>query len=489
MCSVLKKNKDLLFLQVLIKNWVNDKKHEDIIGVEAKFGTQPPADSSDALKRSAFLSNPLKGCASSSSKFVDSVVLAMRGECSYTDKAKVAESSGAAGLLVINENEELPQMVCTENDTSLDIKIPVLMISKSAGESLMDPLASGGRVEVLLYSPDKPIVEGSVVFLWMMAVATIIISSVWSGADARNQDPSDPGFKNEDAEESVELKTSSAIIFLVTASAVLLLLYFVLSKYSIWVLVVLFCIGGTTGLHACIVELILRLFKGCGEFKVELPILGEASILAIVLFPFCAALAIFWAAHKNASYAWICQDILGMGMMMSGLRVVKLPNIKVAAALLCAAFFYDIFWVFISPYIFHKSVMVEVARGTKAGGQSIPMLLSVPRFFDPWGGTAIVGFGDVMIPGLLIAFTYRYDKLTQRLNLKGYFLWLLVGYTVGFIATYLALYLMKGKGQPALLYLVPSTLGLIVILGLVRREMRTLWSGIEMPSNSDDEEA
>lgn len=43
----------------------------------------------------------------------------------------------------------------------------------------------------------------------------------------------------------MELKVSSAIVFLISASVVLLVLYFALSKYSIWVLVVLFCIGGT----------------------------------------------------------------------------------------------------------------------------------------------------------------------------------------------------------------------------------------------------
>lgn len=38
-------------------------------------------------------------------QFSDSTILAVRGDCSYTDKAKIAESAGAAGLLVINENE------------------------------------------------------------------------------------------------------------------------------------------------------------------------------------------------------------------------------------------------------------------------------------------------------------------------------------------------------------------------------------------------
>lgn len=230
-----------------------------------------------------------------------------------------------------------------------------------------------------------------------------------------------------------------------------------------------------------------RLLK-VGQGTIVLPVIGEATILSTVLFPFCVAFAIFWAAHQKTSYAWFLQDILGMALMISGLKVIKLPNIKVATALLCCAFFYDIFWVFISPYIFKKSVMVEVARGKDTGGYSMPMVLMIPRLFDPWGGTSIVGFGDVMIPGLLIAFSHRYDKLTKKENWNGYFIWMLVGYTVGFVCTYLSLYLMHGQGQPALLYLVPCTLGLIVIIGCIRREMKDLWFGVEEKIDFDDEE-
>lgn len=41
---------------------------------------------------------------------------------------------------------------------------------------------------------------------------------------------------------------------------------------------------------------------------------------------------------------------------------------QVATILLCLAFGYDIFWVFLSPYIMGKSVMVEVRRWLQGGG-------------------------------------------------------------------------------------------------------------------------
>lgn len=42
-------------------------------------------------------------------------------------------------------------------------------------------------------------------------------------------------------------------------------------------------------------------------------------------------------------------------------EVSKAVSLQVASALLSAAFVYDIFWVFISPLVFHESVMIAVS--------------------------------------------------------------------------------------------------------------------------------
>lgn len=38
------------------------------------------------------------------------------------------------------------------------------------------------------------------------------------------------------------------------------------------------------------------------------------------------------------------------------------------------------------------------------------MLLKIPRMFDPWGGYSIIGFGDILLPGLLVCFSLRLKK-------------------------------------------------------------------------------
>lgn len=139
------------------------------------------------------------------------------------------------------------------------------------------------------------------------------------------------------------------------------------------------------------------------------------------------------------------------------------------------------FWVFIQPLLFGggESVMVEVAQGGSSG-EFVPMLLRVPRLTYPMlGGYSMLGFGDVILPGLLVAYTRRID-LDQRLTLlAGYFLPAAAAYAVGLVLTDVALVFswFGDQGQPALLYLVPCTLGTVLARALWRRELGPLFRG------------
>lgn len=484
------------FELVKVMYWANNVPGDSLTGLTAQFGKMPPVDATDSDRLPAILTVPPNGCSNSSIDVGNAIAVASRGDCTFMAKAEVAQKSGAKGLLVINDNEELYKMVCDGNDTSHYIKIPVVMIPKSAGEIIKKAIESRGKVEILMYSPKRPVVDFSASFLWLMAVATIITASLWEEFIACEQvderynhlqkEQADAGLNRGDSEKEIlEINTKGAILFIIMASAFLMLLYFFMSSWFIWILIVLFCIGGIQGMHNVLVTVISRICKNCGQRNVNFPLLGETSILSLVVLPFCIVFAVLWAVYQNASFAWIGQDVLGICLMITVLQLARLPNIKVASALLCCAFVYDIFWVFLSPLIFHESVMIAVARGDNSGGDSIPMLLKIPRFFDPWGGYDMIGFGDILFPGLLVTFCYRFDRSNGKGLLNGYFLWSTVGYAFGLFFTYLGLYLMKGHGQPALLYLVPCTLGLTVLLSTIRGEIRDLWSYGEGRSGSN----
>lgn len=102
-------------------------------------------------------------------------------------------------------------------------------------------------------------------------------------------------------------------------------------------------------------------------------------------------------------------------MCVMFLGLIQLNTIQVACILLCVAFVYDIFFVFVTPYLFHgESIMITVATSggppkadelwcekypsdpNCAGGDPLPMLLTIPRFFDYQGGSSLLGLGDIV---------------------------------------------------------------------------------------------
>ncbi|XP_021898447.1 signal peptide peptidase-like 3 [Carica papaya] len=165
---------------VKVKNWVDGVEGESFSGLTARFGASLPTRAEQGVRLPAVFTNPLNCCSTSSIKISGSIALTERGDCDFTTKAKIAQSGGAAALVVINDKEELYEMMCPGNDTSLDISIPVVMIPKSGGDALNKSMAGQKKVELLLYAPNRPIVDFSVVFLWTMAVGTVVAASLWS---------------------------------------------------------------------------------------------------------------------------------------------------------------------------------------------------------------------------------------------------------------------------------------------------------------------
>jgi len=147
----------------------------------------------------------------------------------------------------------------------------------------------------------------------------------------------------------------------------------------------------------------------------------------------------------------------------------------VATVLLSCMFFFDVFWVFLSPFFFPSNVMVQVAKGGGTG-ERVPMLFQLPSFDDPLGGVHMLGFGDVALPGLLASFLLRHDCNNKKTTCNGYFTPVLLGYLVGIVLAMLAVEITR-KGQPALFYIVPCTLGTTLVLSLWRKEFRLLWNG------------
>jgi hypothetical protein len=212
------------------------------------------------------------------------------------------------------------------------------------------------------------------------------------------------------------------------------------------------------------------------------------------------------------------------------LQVIKLNSIRVASILLIVAFLYDIFFVFVTPLLFKgKSVMITVATSGGPptadpswcekypddadcqGGDPLPMLFAIPRLNDYQGGASLLGLGDIVLPGLLISFAARYDAAKSLLGVLGggsgsingascperkyclncslcsggYYIPVVFAYAVGLMMANAAVYFMQ-MGQPALLYLVPCTLGTLTFMGWRRHELNDLWDGSKVIRAADN---
>lgn len=477
------------FVLVKVPTWVNGVEATEYVGVGARFGPTLESKEKHATHTRVALADPPDCCSMPKNKLAGEVILVRRGNCSFTDKANIAEGANASAILIINNSKELFKMVCEENETDVTIGIPAVMLPQDAGDSLEKDLKNNISVSVQLYSPLRPVVDVAEVFLWLMAVGTVLLASYWSAWTAREvaieqdkllKDGSDELLQMEATGSSgyIDINTTAAILFVVIASCFLVMLYKLMSAWFLDVLVVLFCIGGAEGLQTCLVALLscFRWFEHAAESYIKVPFFGAVSHLTLAVSPFCIAFAVLWACFRKRPFAWIGQDILGIALIVTVLQIVRVPNLKVGTVLLSCAFLYDIFWVFVSKWWFHESVMIVVARGDKSGEDGIPMLLKIPRMFDPWGGYSIIGFGDIILPGLLVAFSLRYDWLAKKKLRAGYFVWAMTAYGTGLLITYVALNLMDGHGQPALLYIVPFTLGTFLTLGKQRRDLKVLWT-------------
>ena len=78
---------------------------------------------------------------------------------------------------------------------------------------------------------------------------------------------------------------------------------------------------------------------------------------------------------------------------------MNLPSFKIAFVLLWGLFFYDIFWVY------GTDVMVTVAKSLNAPVKllfPVDLTATPPKF-------SLLGLGDIVIPGIYIALSLRYD--------------------------------------------------------------------------------
>ena len=419
------------------------------------------------------------GCSDNPTPFApNSVALVLRSPangttasqvCSFVTKATNAAQAGAVGVIVVNTDDFVAGM----GGDGKNVTIPTAMVRSSDGATLA--LMVGHPLTVRGYT--RPAADLSFFLMFGLALFTVTTAAFLSARTAAaKRRPSGAARPPPTAEEEpivAYLGMREAVGFVIMASLALVVLFFFI-KYLIYVLLGVFAIGGSQSVAAILALCLAYLFPAQNR-KVHYAPLPPMHLFTLVSIVPAVILGVVWLVYRASWWSFVLQDVLGVCLLLTLQRVLRLPNIKIATVLLSLAFFYDVYWVFLSPYFFSSSVMQTVAQGGSTG-ESVPMLLRLPRVQDELGGQTMLGLGDIALPGLLISFLLRFDWQMGYGWLRGYYLLSVVGYGVGLLLTYGALIVMK-SGQPALLYIVPCTLYVVLFVAWLRGDVKQLWEG------------
>ncbi|KAF9208361.1 hypothetical protein BGZ49_009053 [Haplosporangium sp. Z 27] len=202
---------------------------------------------------------------------------------------------------------------------------------------------------------------------------------------------------------------------------------------------------------------------------------AKFTILHLIMMVVSVILSGYYVATKN----WIASNIFGICFALNAIQLLALDSFKTGMILLSGLFLYDIFWVF------GTEVMVSVAKNFDA-----PVKVIFPRLFFGLPASeayqfAMLGLGDIVIPGVYVALCLRFDQHlagTKNPNLgrstrfsKPYFTACFIAYVLGLATTMFVMHTFKAA-QPALLYLSPACILSVLFTGLVRGEIKEVFS-------------
>ncbi|XP_022968017.1 signal peptide peptidase-like 1 [Cucurbita maxima] len=318
------------------------------------------------------------------------------------------------------------------------------------------------------------------------------------------------------SEASITLDRSQALMIPVMSSCSLLLMFYLFSSMS-QLLTAFTTVASVSSLFFCLAPYMAYLKSQFGLADPYVSRCCSKSFTRIqgLLLLVCSGLVAAWLVSGH----WILNNLLGISICVAFVSHVRLPNVKVCAMLLVCLFVYDIFWVFFSERFFGANVMVSVATQqasnpvhTVANSLSLPGLQLITKKLELpvkivfprnlLGGVIpgkhatdfmMLGLGDMAIPAMFLALVLCFDHRKSRdtvnlldIHTRGghkYIWYALPGYAIGLV-TALAAGVLTHSPQPALLYLVPSTLGPVIAISWMRKDFLELWEG-PSPNHND----
>jgi minor histocompatibility antigen H13 len=194
----------------------------------------------------------------------------------------------------------------------------------------------------------------------------------------------------------------------------------------------------------------------------------------VICFALSAVFGLWYMWQKH----WIANNVFGLAFALTGIEILNLNKVVTGCILLGGLFVYDIFWVF------GTNVMVTVAKSFEA-----PIKVVFPQDLLEHGlsanNFAMLGLGDIVIPGIFISLLLRFDVSLKR-GRNTYFNVTFIAYIAGLLTTIFVMHVFK-HAQPALLYLVPACLGAPLFVALIKGDLPALFQYEDEPEGEEEE--
>lgn len=424
------------------------------------------------------------------------------GNCTLDKVVLHYKAAQAYGIVISTQKSRVDNIIINRNDTR-HLDLVVGFVTDVTGNSLLSLMKPKEPLLTKLFTKKSLAFDYSLIIIWLVAVFTLGVGSYWSGlvkheiyqheigkcshashAGAEGEESSFPKSENVlEEESSLDVSPILVTLFVICMGVMLLLLYFFF-QYLVFFIIGMFALASVVSVIGVLEPLIYKIPIGTTRIPRNVcPCFhGPLEVRQLALIVFAISVSVTWVVLRHHPQSWILQDLLGVAFSINMLKTLRLPNLMICSVLLVLLFFYDIFFVFVTPFLTMKgeSIMVEVAKGGNTQEQ-LPMVLRVPHFNNEslsvcFGQFSLLGFGDILVPGLLVAYCHGFDLLTTRSRL--YFFTGTLFYGVGLVLTFIALYLMRTP-QPALLYLVPATLLPTICMAWCRGQLADIWHGVK----------
>lgn len=411
------------------------------------------------------------------------------------------KAAQAFGIIISTSKSKVDNIIVSRNETK-HMDLVVGFVTDATGRTLLSLMKPKEPLMTKMFTKKTVPFDKSLIVIWLVAVFTLGVGAYWSGLIKHEiyqheigkcSHPVHPAGEVEERssksdipfaeESSLDVSPTLITMFVICMGAMLLLLYFFF-QYLVFFIIGMFALASVVSLIGVLEPLIYMVPLGTTRIPKNLcPCFhGPLEIRQLALIVFAISVSVTWVVLRHHPQSWILQDILGVAFSINMLKTLRLPNLMICTVLLVLLFFYDIFFVFITPFLTMKgeSIMVEVAKGGNTQEQ-LPMVLRVPHFNNEslsvcLSQFSLLGFGDILVPGLLVAYCHGFDLLATRGRL--YFLTGIIFYGIGLGVTFVALLLTRAA-QPALLYLVPATLIPIISIAWCRGQLGDIWNGIK----------